>query len=136
VNYLDSNVWLYALMATVDNWKRLRALDLVESGDITVSLHVINDVCRVLSKKGGLSEDLLRSVIRGFYRRFPVVQLDETDVLRSSELRERYGISFWDGIHVAAALKAGASKLYSEDMHDGLVVDGRLTIENPFKKPA
>jgi predicted nucleic acid-binding protein len=33
---------------------------------------------------------------------------------------------------VAAALEAGCGELYSEDLHDGQVVDGKLTIRNPF----
>src|ERR1035441_4773021 len=119
MNYLDSNVWLYALMFSNDDWKRRRAMELIESGNIAVSINVINEVCRVLRKKGGLSEEFIRSVIRGFYLRFAVIQLDEIDIVKASELRERYNFSFWDGIHVAVVLKAGASKLYSEDMHDG-----------------
>jgi predicted nucleic acid-binding protein len=33
---------------------------------------------------------------------------------------------------VAAALLAGCDVLYSEDMHDGLVIEERLRIVNPF----
>ena len=33
---------------------------------------------------------------------------------------------------VAAALEAGCDTLYSEDMHHGLVVDGRLSVVNSF----
>jgi predicted nucleic acid-binding protein len=38
----------------------------------------------------------------------------------------------FDGLVVAAALEAGCATLWSEDMQDGLVVDERLTIRNPF----
>jgi predicted nucleic acid-binding protein len=34
---------------------------------------------------------------------------------------------------VAAALLAGCETLYSEDMQDGLLIDNRLRISNPFK---
>jgi predicted nucleic acid-binding protein len=34
---------------------------------------------------------------------------------------------------VAAALEAGCLELLSEDLHDGLLVDGTLRIRNPFK---
>ena len=50
---------------------------------------------------------------------------------RGSNLRERYQLSVYDGMIVAAALLAGCTTLYSEDMHDGLVID-RLTIRNPY----
>lgn len=44
----------------------------------------------------------------------------------------RDGFSFYDCLIIASALEAGCSLLYSEDMQSGRVVDGRLTIENPF----
>ena len=44
----------------------------------------------------------------------------------------RYKIAFYDAAIVAAALLADCDTLWSEDMHDGLVIDGRLTIRNPF----
>jgi predicted nucleic acid-binding protein len=33
---------------------------------------------------------------------------------------------------VAAALKSGCDRLYTEDMQDGLLVEGALRIINPF----
>jgi predicted nucleic acid-binding protein len=33
---------------------------------------------------------------------------------------------------IAVALENGATTLFSEDMHHGLVIDGKLTITNPF----
>ena len=58
-------------MATNESAKRKRALDLIESDDLAVSLQVINEVSRVLSEKGKVAEDILRSVIQGFYIRYP-----------------------------------------------------------------
>lgn len=45
---------------------------------------------------------------------------------------ERHKLSVYDGMIVAAALPADCDILYSEDMHAGLLIDGRLTIVNPF----
>ena len=44
----------------------------------------------------------------------------------------RYKISIYDAVLIAVALANGATTLYSEDMHHGLVIDGKLTIINPF----
>ena len=46
-------------------------------------------------------------------------------------IRARYGFSFYDSLIVAAALEAGCTTLYSEDMQDGQRIEG-LTIRNPF----
>ena len=47
-------------------------------------------------------------------------------------LAERYGFSIYDSMIVASALVAGCTTLWSEDMQDGLLVEGRLRIVNPF----
>jgi predicted nucleic acid-binding protein len=54
--------------------------------------------------------------------------------LKASALRAQHAFSFWDSTIVASALYADASVLYSEDMQDGLVVDNRVCIINPFKE--
>jgi predicted nucleic acid-binding protein len=47
-------------------------------------------------------------------------------------IAERYQYKFYDALIVASALEARCTILYSEDMQDGHVIDGRLTIRNPF----
>ena len=41
-------------------------------------------------------------------------------------------LSVYDAMIVAAALIAGCTTLYTEDMHDGLLVEGQLRLVNPF----
>jgi predicted nucleic acid-binding protein len=50
-------------------------------------------------------------------------------------LAERHGFAFFDALMVAAALRAGSTTLWSEDMQDGMLVDGKLRIANPFRAP-
>jgi predicted nucleic acid-binding protein len=47
-------------------------------------------------------------------------------------ISERYGLSVYDAMIVAAALLAGCETLYSEGMQDGLFVERQLRICNPF----
>lgn len=61
----------------------------------------------------------------------PVVMDIETHET-AVRLAERYKLHVFDASLVAAALQGGCSIFYSEDLHDGLVVDARLTIRNPF----
>lgn len=51
---------------------------------------------------------------------------------RSMQMAQRYGLSVYDALIISSALLAGCTTLYSEDMQDGQVVDGWLTIKNPF----
>jgi predicted nucleic acid-binding protein len=50
---------------------------------------------------------------------------------RALDLQVRYRYGFYDSLIVAAALDAGCTRLYSEDLQDGQRIEG-LTIENPF----
>lgn len=48
------------------------------------------------------------------------------------DLQLRFGISFWDGLIVAACQDGGVRTLYSEDFGDRSGID-ELEIINPFK---
>ncbi len=91
-------------------------------------------VCTIeLIKRVNNTEEQARAIISDFYRRYIVMELDQPILLMASALREQYRLSYWDSFIVACALTGGASTLYSEDMHDGLIIHSQLTIVNPFK---
>ena len=48
------------------------------------------------------------------------------------ELYERFSLSHWDSLLLAACADAGVTRLYSEDMQHGTDIDG-VKIINPFK---
>ena len=49
-------------------------------------------------------------------------------------LAERYGYSHFDSLIIATALATHCATLYSEDLQHRQVIDGRLTIIDPFKE--
>jgi predicted nucleic acid-binding protein len=51
---------------------------------------------------------------------------------KAVKIRGDYTLSFWDSLIVASALENDANILFSEDMHNGLRVRKKLTIQNPF----
>jgi predicted nucleic acid-binding protein len=51
---------------------------------------------------------------------------------RGMAVAEQYNLSVYDSMIVAAALVGKCNILYSEDMQDGLLIDQRLRIHNPF----
>ena len=77
-------------------------------------------------QEAGLFLDSIRTLC-------PVVALTPEVHEIGRALGERYGFAVYDAMIVAAALQSQCSTLYSEDMHDGLVVEGQLSIVNPFK---
>ena len=99
-----------------------------------ISTQVINEVSINLIRKFRFSEAHIQTLVRSFYQKYTVCQLDEGILLRASTLRTRYRFSFWDSIIVSTALQHQCRVLYTEDMGDNLVVDDTLIIVNPFRE--
>jgi predicted nucleic acid-binding protein len=135
MDFVDSNIWLYAFVRGSDASKRRIAVSVISAGPHVVSSQVVNEVCVNLMRKASFDEVKLERIIRAFHRRCVVVPVDEPSMLAACRLRSRYSLSFWDSLIVAAALASGYTRLISEDMNDGLVVENSLTIVNPFRGP-
>jgi predicted nucleic acid-binding protein len=133
MRFLDSNIWLYAAMRGPDPAKRRQAMAAIRAGNLAASIQVVNEVCFNLLRKAGYDGPQLLRVIAAFYRRAVILPSTRETITKAVELRSRYSLSFWDSQIAACALLAGCTVLESEDMQDGLVVDGLMTIRNPFK---
>lgn len=133
--FVDSNVWLYAFIQTPDQDKTAIAKTAIQSNEIVISSQVINEVCVNLIKKARFNEASIRNLIDSFYSKYRVAGITKAILVEASELRDRYRFSYWDSLIVACALTEGATVVYSEDMHSGLIVESRLQILNPFDQP-
>lgn len=130
--FVDTNVLLY--LASSDPQKADRAEAVLATGG-TISVQVLNEIANVLRRKMQMSWPdihLFLDMIRALLTVEPVTVATHEMGLAVSE---RYGISIYDAMIVAAALLAGCDTLLSEDMQDGLVIDDRLRIVNPFRQP-
>jgi predicted nucleic acid-binding protein len=132
--FIDSNLWLYSLIPDPtqadDQRKREQVIALINPITPIVSTQVINEVCSVLQRKAKFQESQIRQLVQVFSDRCLIVELTSKTLINASDLRLRYGFSFWDGLIVASAIAADATLLYSEDMQDGLLVEQQLRIIN------
>ena len=139
--FVDTNIWLYGFVQNQkpeDAAKHPASRSLLQSlpkEKLLISTQVINELCKNLIKKASFTEQQIEILIRNFYSDYQVIELNKDILLRASELRQRYAISFWDGLIVASALYRNATILYSEDMQSGLIVEGQVKIVNPFTNP-
>jgi predicted nucleic acid-binding protein len=129
-SFLDSNVLLY--FASADPAKSSRAEALMDAGG-TINVLVLNEMASVMRRKFAYSWDQVERVLKTVQRAFRVEPLVLATHERGLRVAERYMINVYDAVIVAAALDAGCDTLWSEDMHHGLVVDGTLTIRNPYR---
>jgi predicted nucleic acid-binding protein len=127
--FIDSNVLLYLLSSGL---KADRAEELVER-DSVISVQVLNELANVCRKKLKMDWAATQEFLHLVRDLYPDVQplTDESHEL-GIKMAARYGLSVYHGQIVASALLAGCATLWSEDMQDGLVLDGRTTVRNPF----
>ncbi|TCT19223.1 PIN domain-containing protein [Thiobaca trueperi] len=131
--FIDTNIWLYALIPNADDPNHALAAEFILGlTRPVINSQVIREASSNLLKKAGIGEVKLRAIIQDWYRACEVHPSNAAQHMLASELRQRYAFSYWDSLIVAAALDAGCTTLFSEDMQHGQIIDGRLTIINPL----
>lgn len=131
--FFDTNVLVYAddadAGAKADQARKL-LVDAIQHRTGVVSTQVLVEYYAVARKKLGLDPSTALQRTRD-YAELGVVPTDAGLVLRALELHQRVGVSHWDALIVQAALDAGCTTLYSEDLQPGRTLGG-LRIVNPF----
>ena len=126
--FFDTNVLIYLLSA--DSAKADRAETLIAAGG-TVSLQVLNEFVAVATRKLGMRLPEIREILSATRALCTVEPLTIATHELALDLAERFDLSCYDALIVAAATAANCTVLYSEDMQDGQRIEG-LTIRNPF----
>lgn len=126
--FLDTNVVLYA--ASQDPTKAKLSAALIADGG-TISVQVLNEAANVMHGKWKYDWARTRNVLVACKVQLRVVPVTVQVHDRGILLAERYQFSIFDSMMLAAAVLAGCTTLWSEDMRNGQVIDG-LTIRNPY----
>ena len=117
---------------SADAPKANRAEELVASGG-QISVQVLNELANVAYRKLRFSWRELIDMTTQMQLVCSVAPPTVETHARGLQMAERYGMSVHDGMIVASALLSGCAMLFTEDMQDGQVIDGQLTIHNPFE---
>jgi predicted nucleic acid-binding protein len=126
---IDTNIAVYALS---EGPKCDIALLVLEAGP-TISVQLLNELTNVYLKKRKLPWAKIEEALAIIQDLAANVRAVNIEVHRSAcDIARRYKLSFYDALIVSAALLDKCDVLYSEDMQHGLIIDGRLTITNPF----
>jgi len=141
--FVDTNIWIYGLTESkleADKKKREISLLLLEEllkqqVQICISIQVVNECHWNLVKKFELpDEKVMRLIQENVIEITNVVSVDLITYMKANILRTQYNLSFWDSLIVASALENNCSILYTEDMKNGQVIEGKLKIVNPFNR--
>jgi predicted nucleic acid-binding protein len=135
--FFDSNVIVYAHDRRA-GLKQQRAAELLDaharSGTLVVGTQVLIESYNALLLGALLTRDGALAVVETLARA-NVVPADAASVLRGLRLAQRHQLSHWDGLVVQAALDAGCTTLFSEDLQAGQHF-GDLEVVNPFADAA
>ena len=126
---IDTNIAFYALTR---GDKADRAEAVLRTANF-LSVQVLNEyafACRRKFRRDWTEIAADIRLLRGSVSDIRAIDAFDND--NALRLAERYQLAFFDALMIAVALAHGASVLYSEDMQHGLVIDGSLTIINPF----
>jgi predicted nucleic acid-binding protein len=127
--FYDTNIVLYLL--SEDTKKADRAEEILALGG-KISVQVLNEFTAVARRKLKMDWAEIQEILLQVRAVCPVVSLTMQTHGRAMQLVQRYHLSIYDATIVAAALLAGCSTLYSEDMQDGQVIEQVLMIRNLF----
>jgi predicted nucleic acid-binding protein len=130
--FFDTNILVY--LVSSDFEKAARSETLLAGGGI-VSVQVLNEFVSAARRKTKLSYPEIRGILADV-RGICAVKPDDVETHELGlDIAERYRYSVYDSVVIAAALRAGCTVLFSEDMQHGQrIVD--LTIQNPYRKTA
>lgn len=138
-SFFDTNLWIYLFLKSeykADQKKHTVVKDLLtRQPHIVISTQVLNEFSNVMLSmlsKYKVAHGVVGSYIESIISMTEIRLLTEQETIKAIRLKSKFSISFYDALIVASALEANTETLYSEDMQNGLSIENKLTIVNPF----
>ncbi|MBA3480456.1 MAG: PIN domain-containing protein [Pirellulales bacterium] len=137
MNAIDTNVFVYRLdpiETTKRNAARRLTRQLASAGETILIWQVAGELRSVLTSWrrqriiAAVDADRYFAAVRSL---FPLILPVEGVLDRALDYAERYTLSHWDSMLVAACAEAGATTLYTEDMGAPRTIDA-VELINPF----
>ncbi len=135
--FLDTNIFVYAFLVSEPR-KRAKAVELIEtslgSGTGCISYQVVQEFANLARKKFAtkLNSEDCRAFIDAAMQPLNRVASSTALMHTALDLQDELKYSFYDCVMLAAALQAGSSTLYTEDLQHWQLVRGTLRVVNPF----
>lgn len=131
---LDTNVLIYASQNNDTLGRDIVAramMEKLEPSGAIVPLQVIGEFLNACRKKQILPLAAASRRAEYWMDVYDLPTSHPQDYLVAAATSEKFTLQYFDALILTVAARAGAILLLSEDMHDGLVVDG-VRIVNPF----
>lgn len=134
--FVDTNVVVYAVDESEPAKREVsrHALADRDYGELVLSSQVLGEFYVTVTRKFAtpLTEEQAAEAVDRLAATSLTVAIDGAHVEQAIETSRSCQISYRDGLIVAAASRAGCSRLLSEDLNDGQRF-GSVLVENPFR---
>lgn len=129
-SFVDSNVVVYAYSED----ERALAAEAVLRLAPVISVQVLAEFTSVARRKLGFDwARINRSIADLLIVCTTVLPISMPTHSSARGIAERFKLRIYDATIIASALESGCDTLFSEDMRDGMVIEGALTIRDPFR---
>ncbi len=133
--FLDTDILLYSISDDPrERGKRDVAVGLLEQDGNALSVQVLQEFyvqATRATRPHPLPHEIAGGLVRTWLQRFAVQDITASILDAALDVRESFGLSYWDAAIVAAAQALGCRELVSEDMAHGREIRG-VRIVNPF----
>lgn len=131
--FIDTNVFVYADDADEPAKRAVAQRTIVQLATEqrgVVSTQVLMEYVAAGRRQLGLAIPHCRQAVL-LMSRFDIVLIRLEHVLGALDLASTYSISHWDALILKTASASGCTRLLTEDMQHGQMIDG-VRIDNPF----
>jgi predicted nucleic acid-binding protein len=131
--FVDTNVLLYAFDHANPQKQaaaRLWRAELWTTKRGRLSVQVLQEFYANVLRKWPSAREQARAEIRNLSAWHPV-PMDSEILVHGWRLQDRFQLSFWDSLILAAAISSACNFLLTEDLQSGQELDG-VTVLNPF----
>ena len=130
--FVDTNILIY-LYSVNEPEKRRKVEKLIADKDCVISVQVLNEFSSVCLRKLRIPTQQILAAINEITLCMSLFPMDANTVRQALRLCAQWNYSYYDSAILAAAIQSGCATLYSEDMSDGQIIEGCLTIRNVLR---
>ena len=130
--FVDTNIFVYAYIDN-DVEKHIIAKKYLqdENNVFMISTQILSEIYATLSKYR-IEHNKITAIINEISNLCEVYPVGLQTVKFALDLKNRYFFSYWDCLFLASALENSCQIVFTEDLQDGQMIDGRLKTSNPF----
>ena len=131
---VDTNILIYAVSnRDADAPKRTKAAAILKEPNLALSLQVLQEFYYQSTRMqgpAGLTHEQAMAFLTPI-RTLPTQEITQDLFDRATEVKRRFGLSYWDAAIPAAAEMLGCDAVYSEDMSQQVDYGG-IRVIDPF----